>query len=196
MLYSIRFRRRLAGVVILLFAVASGQAEARTLASVTMPDTMIVQGNTLQLNGMGVRSFTVLHIHGYVAGLYLPEPAHRAQTILDAPGIKLLRIQYVHAAGSDRIQDELQQGRKKVCADGCPPGNDSAFAQLLDTVRAVKPGDTTTYVFGPLGVEVLFNDKSITIIRNMDFSRRLLGGMIGAHPPTEALRDGLLGSSP
>ena len=160
-----------------------------------MPDTMTVEGNLLQLNGMGLRSFTMLQIHGYVAGLYLLAPAHHAREILDQPGIKLLRVQFVRSAGIGRIQDELQQEHNKICASGCPATNDSAFAQLLDSVRAVKPDDIVTYIFGRLGVEVLFNGKLVTMIQNADFSRRMLEGMIGSHPPTAALRDGLIGDS-
>ena len=193
MIDFIRFRPWLAGIAMLLSAAIPDEGMARTLAGVTMPDTMTVQGTLLQLNGMGLRTFTVLRIQGYVAGLYVAEPAHRAQAIMDGPGIKLLRIQFVRSASIGRIQDELRQGRRKICADGCPQANDAAFAQLLDTVRPVKPGDTTTYVFGPLGLQVLFNEKSLATIQNVDFSRRLLGGMVGSHPPSEVLRDGLLG---
>ena len=160
-----------------------------------MPDTLMVEGNLLQLNGMGLRSFTMLQIHGYVAGLYLLAPAHHAQEIMDEPGMKLLRVQFVRSAGIDRIRDELQQEHNKICASGCPATNDSAFAQLLDSVRAVKPDDIVTYIFGRLGVEVQFNGKPVTMIRNIDFSRRMLGGMIGPNPPTAMLRDGLIGDS-
>ena len=193
MIDFIRFRPWLAGVAILLFGTIPGEATARTLAGVTMPDTITVQGTLLQLNGMGVRTFTVLRIEGYVAGLYVARPAHQAQAIMDSPGIKLLRIQFVRSASVGRIQDELRHGRTAICAQGCPPANDAAFAQLLDTVRPVKAGDATTYVFGPQGMQVLFNEKTLTTIQNVDFSERLLGGMIGSHPPSEALRDGLLG---
>ena len=195
MIRSTWFRRQLAGSLILLSATTPMQAMARTLIGVTMPDTMAVRGDTLRLNGMGVRSFTFLQIHGYVAGLYLAEPAHRADTILTAPGIKLLRIQYVHAASVSQIRSELRQGRKLICTDGCPPADDLAFAQLLDTVHPVKPGDTTTYVFGPLGLQVLFDEQNVAMIRNADFSRRMLGGLLGLHPPSAQLRDGLLGGS-
>ena len=195
MIRSAWFRRQLAGSLILLSAAAPGQAMARTLIGVTMPDTMTIRGNILRLNGMGVRSFTFLQIHGYVAGLYLAELARRAETILGTPGIKLLRIQYVHAASAGRIQDELRQGRRMICADGCPQADDIAFAQLLDTAHAVKPGDTTTYVFGPSGLQVLFDEQDVTTIHDVGFSRRMLGGLLGLHPPSAGLRDGLLGGS-
>ena len=195
MIRTMSLCRRLINVFILVTGVASGQATARTFAGVSMPDTMTVDGNRLQLNGMGLRSFTMLQIHGYVAGLYLLAPAHHAEEILNQPGMKLLRVQFVRSAGVDRIRDELQQEHNKICASGCPSINDSAFAQLLNSVRAVKPDDIVTYIFGSLGVKVLFNGELVTMIQNADFSRRMFDGMIGSHPPTEALRDGLIGES-
>jgi hypothetical protein len=180
--------------VVLLLAAAPGQVLAATLAGVTMPDMITVQGRTLQLNGMGLRSFTFLGIHGYVAGLYLPVRSHDAQAILNDPGLKLLQIRYVHAAGLGRVQNEFRQGREANCAGGCPKDDDAAFAQLLATARPVKPGDTTTYLYGPTGLRILFNNTPMATIENADFARRMLASMIGAHPPSTALRDGLLGS--
>lgn len=185
--------RHVAVALALLTAALPTRATARTLAGVTMPDTMTVDGTTLHLNGMGLRSYTFLKVHGYVAGLYVPTPTHSAQEILDTPGPKLLRIQYVHSGGVGRVQDEFRDGRKLNCAEGCPKANDAAFDQLFGTARAVTPGDTSTYIYGPASVEILFNGKSLATIQNADFSRRLLDAMVGAHPTSTVVRDGLLG---
>ncbi len=182
--------RHLAGLCLWCSAAS---ASATTLAGVTMPETMTVQGQTLRLNGMGVRSYTVLHVHGYVAGLYVPAQGHDASTLLAAAGPKLLRIQFVHAASLAKVQDDMRDARSRNCSDGCPSQDDAAFAQLLGTARAVQPGDVITYVYGPDQVQVLFNGGDVGTIRNADFSRRMLDGMIGLHPPTAALRVGLLG---
>ena len=85
-----RLRRGCAGLLLLL--AAGPPAAARTLDGVTMPEIVTRDGQTLQLNGLGLRRFTVLRIHGYVAGLYVPQPARSAQTILDEPGSNLLRL--------------------------------------------------------------------------------------------------------
>ena len=190
-----RIRRCCAGLCALLLGSAADPAAARTLDGVTMPDTVATAGQTLQLNGLGLRRFTLLRIHGYVAGLYVPQPAREAQTILAEPGTKLLRLHFLHAAGAGRVQDQLREQHVSICADGCPKSDDDAFARLLQTARPVKPGDVTTYVYGPGGLQVLFNDQSLAVIPDIDFARRMLAGMIGAHPPSAELRDGLLGGS-
>jgi hypothetical protein len=176
-----------------LWLLASVGAQARTFEGVTMPDQMVMEGQTLQLNGMGLRTFTFLRVHGYVAGLYVTQPARDPLALLGAPGLKLLRVQYVHAASLSRVQDEMLRGRASTCAAGCPKDDDASFAQLFATAHAVLPGDTNTFIYGPDGVRVLFDDKMVATIPNPGFGRRMLGGMIGAHPPTAILRDGLLG---
>ncbi len=192
---STRVLRRCAGLCVLLVAGAAWPAAARTLDGVTMPETVASAGETLQLNGLGLRRFTILRIHGYVAGLYVAQPARTAQTILDEPGSKLLRLHFLHAAGVGRVQDQLREQHASICAEGCPRSDEGAFAQLLRTARPVRPGDVTTYVYGPGGLQVLFNDQSLAVIPDVDFARRMLAGMIGAHPPSAELRDGLLGGS-
>ena len=192
---STRLRRCCAGLCVLLLAAAAAPAAARSLDGVTMPETVARAGETLQLNGLGLRRFTILRIHGYVAGLYVPQPARAAQTILDEPGSKLLRLHFLHAAGAGRVQDQLREQHASICAEGCPKSDEDSFAQLLQTARAVKPGDVTTYVYGPKGLQVLFNDESLAVIPDIDFARRMLAGMIGAHPPSAELRDGLLGGT-
>ncbi len=195
MIAATRIRRCCAGFCLLLLGIAAPPAEARTLDGVTMPDTVATAGQTLRLNGLGLRRFTLLRIHGYVAGLYVPQPARDAQTILAEPGTKLLRLHFLHAAGAGRVQDQLREQHAGICVDGCPKSDDDAFAQLLRTARPVRPGDVTTYVYGPDGLQVLFNDQSLARIPDTDFARRMLAGMIGAHPPSVELRDGLLGGS-
>ena len=185
--------RRLAGALCLGLMCAGTPAHARLFDGVTMPDQIVVDGQTLHLNGMGVRTFTILRVHGYVAGLYVPQAGRNSQAILAAPGIKLLRVQYVHAASLSQVQAEMRRGRALDCGGGCPPSDDPAFAQLFATAHAVRPGDVNIYIYAPGGMRVLFNDIAVATIANPDFGQRMLGGMLGEHPPTTVLRDGLLG---
>jgi Chalcone isomerase-like len=46
-------------------------AHAAELDGVQFPDTQLVDGKTLHLNGYGLRTYSILGIHIYVAGLYV-----------------------------------------------------------------------------------------------------------------------------
>ncbi len=177
----------------MLFA-ACAPGIAATRAGVSMPDSVSVDGILLHLNGMGVRSFTFLEVHGFVAGLYVTEPSRNAATLIAAAGPKLLSIVYVHAAGIGRVRQEFLDTHARICGAGCGARDDADFRRLLATARPVRPGDVTTYVFDPDGtLRVLFDGHPVAVFHNPDFARRSLESMIGAHPPTMALRQGLLG---
>ena len=196
-LFSLTRTERFAGllaIVLATTALAPVRPATTTLAGVTMPDTILVDGATLRLNGMGVRSFTFLQVHGYVAGLYVPAPAHDEATLLATDGPKLLRISYVRSAGLGRVQGEMGAAHQRTCASGCSPQEDGEYRQLLATARPVHAGDVSTYVFQADGdVQVLMNDQPLTTIHGPDLARAMLDGMIGRNAPTRALRDGLLG---
>ena len=51
--------------------VAVSVAHAADLDGVSMPDVRVVNGTQMRLNGIGLRTFSVLGIRIYVAGLYL-----------------------------------------------------------------------------------------------------------------------------
>ena len=169
-------------------------AAAMTKAGVTMPDTMQVDGTTLHLNGIGVRTFTLFNVRGYVGALYLPTRTGDAATALSEPGPKALVMQFARSASQGEVHDLYVQSSTLYCAHhGCTDGDRAAFAQLLGTVRAVRPGDRTGFIVGDAGVRVLFDDRPVATIAVPGFGRTILESDLGATPPSVQLRDGLLG---
>ena len=62
---------RLTPIVLLLAFLTLAPAQARSLAGVELPDSAVVDGATLKLNGMGLRAATALRVKAYVGGPYL-----------------------------------------------------------------------------------------------------------------------------
>ena len=169
-------------------------AAAMTKAGVTMPDTMQVDGTTLHLNGIGVRTFTLFHVRGYVGALYLPTRTGDAAAALSEPGPKALVMQFARSASQGEVHDLYVQSSTLYCAHhACTDGDRAAFAQLLGTVRAVRPGDRTGFVVDDAGVRVLFDDRPVATIAVPAFGRTILDSDLGATPPSVQLREGLLG---
>ncbi len=188
----IRSARVLAAACALL---ATGAvARAATKAGVTMPDTMQVDGSTVQLNGLGVRSFTVLAIRGYVGGLYLSRKTHDAEEALSEPGPKALMIDYIRGASLSQVHDLYMDSSRKYCAHhSCSASQTASFETLLGSVRAVKPGDSTGFLMGAKGVEVLFDGRPVAHLSDPAFGRVILDSDLGEMPPSEQLKNGLLG---
>jgi hypothetical protein len=91
--------RRLIKMLRLLLSIclvmALSPARAAELQGVSMPDQQDVAGIPLILNGIGLRTYSILCIRIYVAGLYLERPNHDVQATLNSPQVKLLRFTFL-----------------------------------------------------------------------------------------------------
>jgi hypothetical protein len=175
----------------------ASSASAATLEGTTFPDTYMVDGHKLVLNGLGVRTLTIFRVRIYVAGLYLTQPNHDATAILESPGPKVVRLQFIHSGSKSQVEKEYREGEANNCGHGeCAASDQADFEKLVAAAPAVEPGDTSTYVFTGKGVKVFANNEMIGDFANVDLARHLLWGFIGNHPPSEALRRALLGLPP
>jgi hypothetical protein len=172
----------------------ASNAAAATLDGVSLPDTYTVAGQSLVLNGIGLRTLTIFAIRAYVAALYLPQPSHDAQQILASSGPKVIILKFVHGASKARVEKQYRAGEEENCGNGgCDPSDQTDFERLVAAAPAVDPGDTSTYVFTDRGVRVFANDRMIGDFANRDLAYHLLSGFIGSHPPSRELRRQLLG---
>jgi hypothetical protein len=187
--------RRLIAALLVSSCLASG-AGAATLAGVTLQDTYPVEGQTLKLNGIGLRTLTIFNVKVYVAALYLAAPSHDAQQILKSATPKVIRLQFLHSGSKADVEKEYRLGETNNCgAGGCSKADEGDFERLVAAAPGVNVGDTSTYIFTAKGVTVLANDKPIAVINNPDLAYHLLEGFIGAHPPSEDLKAHLLGQA-
>lgn len=185
----------LAAVAALLLAARPAPASALSVEGITVPDTYVVDGVPLRLNGAGLRTLTIFEVKVYVAALYLPAPMHDAQAIETAPGSKVLTLRFLHDGSKEQIEHQYRAGEKENCGHGdCAPEDGPDFDRLVALAPAVKVGDTTTYIFRPKGVTVMANDRVLATFANPDLGLRLLNGFLGATPPSKALRAALLGN--
>ncbi len=88
--------------IALLFALLA-PAQARTLAGVELPDTVVVDGATLRLNGMGLRAATALRVKAYVGGLYLEQPSSDAATVIDSHQRKRVTMKFLRDIDRQRL---------------------------------------------------------------------------------------------
>jgi hypothetical protein len=163
---------------------------AGELAGVKMPDTVEAGGKTLKLNGMGLRKKAIFKV--YVGGLYAEAPARDASIATsDVP--KVMRMQFVRSVGKDKIVEGFNEGfeaNSKEKAAAQKANVDKFLAAIPD----VKDGDVFTYAYVPgKGTTVTLGGKELVSIEGKDFADALFLVWLGAKPPTEDLKKGLLG---
>lgn len=180
----------------LMLCLLSCTARAATLSGYTLPDTYPAAGQTLLLNGMGIRTFSILSVRVYVAGLYVAAKSRDPKAILAARTPKIILMQFLHTASKSDIEKQYREGEAKNCGHGeCAPEDEADFEKLIAATPAAAVGDTLTYICTATGLRVLFNNKEIASFANPDLALRILIGFIGDKPPSEDLKRHLLGAA-
>ncbi len=193
-------RMLMKGAAMLSLAVSLGlgvpqSGWAATTGGASLPDTYPVPGQQLVLNGLGIRTVTVFNVKVYVAGLYLARHNSDARAILASPEPKVILLQFLHAASKSDIEKHYREGEQNNCGHGgCAPADAADFERLITATPAAAVGDTLTYVITSKGVRVLSNNRLDGEFANPDLGMRLLAGFIGETPPSQDLKQHLLGA--
>ncbi len=174
-------------------ALSATPARALTAGGVAFPDTYPTAGQTLRLNGAGVRVFFAL-VNGYASALYVETPAHDAAALLAEPGPKVVVTEFLHAADVGQLKREFANVHDHYCArNPCPPGNEASYREMVGHLAPVTRGETATYVITGKGVDVLRNHEPAFSIDNPAYGPSFLAALIGATSPAPGYRAGLLG---
>nr|WP_294524902.1 chalcone isomerase family protein [uncultured Rhodopila sp.] len=183
-----------AAVVLLVSLWLLPPASAATLGGVDVPDTLRIDGQTLVLNGLGVRTLTFLKIRIYVGALYLPKKTSDARAILASPGPKVIALHHIHSGSKSQVQDRYREGEKVNCGGGgCDAALQGDFERLVASAAPVQEGDVTLYIVTANSFRVVFNGREVIAFNGNRLGNMIIEGFIGARPPSEVLRAGLLG---
>jgi len=177
-------------VIVLTFVSAANAAEVN---GVTMPDLRVMDGTRMNLNGLGLRTYSVFGIHIYVAGLYLERRSDNPDNILRSQERKLLDIRFLRDVDAADARKAWQDGFDSNCLlPGCYL-NPSDVQRFLAAVPPIHSGDETMLFFTSRGVEVTFNGHPMGNITDRNFAETMLATFIGPAPPTQHLKRALLG---
>ena len=181
----------LSASVVLIALVALSPARAATLAGVSFPDQAEVGGKAVVLNGLGLRTATILKVKVYVIGLYLESKSSDPQAIIESSGNKRIAMQFVHKVTARELRGGWTEGFEDNTGDVA--GIKDEIAKFNASMRDVKSGDSMVLDFSGDRVDVLINDTRIDSVTGEAFARALLAIWLGPKPPNEALKRGILG---
>jgi len=170
------------------------EAHAKQCEGVTMPDQVSVDGKKLVLNGLGVREATVFNVNVYVAGLYLEKRSTDGPRIAAAEESKRIDLAFVREVSQQDMTEAIHKGFEKSAG--------ADFAKLKPRVEKFKSllpefkvGDRLSLTYRPgSGLGVVAPGKKGNV-EGADFARALFMIWLGAHPPNEGLKRGLLGGA-
>jgi hypothetical protein len=181
-------------IVVLLAVVAlvAGTVCAGELAGVKLPDQITVDGATLHLNGMGVRK--KLWIKVYVGALYLEHTSHSPDEILAAKEYKRIEMHFLTNKATKKKMDKAWwEGFEKNSPDKVDALR-GQIEQLVGFFGDMKKGDVIAFTITPEGeTKVELNGQVKGTIAGQDFAEALVKLWLGPHPPSEDLKEGMLG---
>lgn len=168
---------------------------AAQIADIEFPNSIQIDNTNhiLQLNGLAIRSRFFFKI--YAAALYIEQPSHNAEDILQHTGTKRMHMHFIY----DEVpREKLVNGwidgfEKNLSQDDfniLKPRIDQ-FNALFDTVHE---GDIIYLDYLPLqGTRVTIKGVEKGIIKGIDFNQALLKIWIGEEPVSDDMKQGLLG---
>ena len=160
---------------------------------VRVAETLEIGGEKLVLNGLGLREATVFKINVYVAALYLKAPNTDGDAVANADEAKLIRLSFLRDVTKSDMRKTITDGFKSSSADEWPALEERA-QKFFELLPAFEQGQTLTLWYSPgKGVQVKAPGKGSGTIEGFDFARALFKVWLGEHPPSAAIKRGLLG---
>jgi hypothetical protein len=166
-------------------------AHAATLADVSFPDQATVGGKAVVLNGLGLRTATMLKVKVYVIGLYLESKSSDPRAIIESSENKRIAMHFVHDVTAEKLRGGWTDGFEDNTGDVA--GIKDEIAKFNASMRDVKSGDSILLDFSGDRLDVLINDARIDSIAGKAFQRAVLAIWLGPEPPNDALKQGILG---
>jgi len=184
--------KRIMGLVISAAFLWSATALAAELAGVKLPDTLSVGGKTLKLNGMGLRKKVGFKV--YVGGLYLETPSKDAAAIMAGDKAVAVTMHFVREVGKKKLIETFDEGFQNNAKEKAV-AQKTNIDKLLALVVDMKDGDEVTYAYDPAkGVSVILGGKVVGTIEGKEFAPVLFSLWLGPKPPSEDLKNGMLGN--
>ena len=166
-------------------------AHAAELDGVQLPDTVQADGKTLQLNGYGLRTYSFLGIHIYIASLYLEHPSTDPEAILRSPETKLLTVRFERSVSAERAREAWRHGLENNCLAPCHL-DPQDVERFLAEVPAMQDGDIFSLLFTASGATVTVGGKLIGTISQPQFAEAMLATFLGPKPGAPSLKQALL----
>ena len=182
-----------AAFILFAFVAFIGTAAARDCDGVSFPEHVQARGETLTLNGLGLRKATIFGIKVYVGALYVPHPTADAAAILTSQQPVEVELRFVFRVSAGQLRSAWREGFEKS-APGELPRLQGRIAQLNGWMTGVKSGQRMTFLRIPgVGVQYALDGSVQGTFPGDDFAKAFLAIWLGASPPSPELRTGLLG---
>lgn len=175
-----------------LSVLVAANAAAVEVEGVNVSESKTVEGNSLVLNGVGVRSKFFIDL--YVAALYLPSKSSDESALLQADETQAIVLHVVSGRiNSDNMTEATIEGFENSTGGNVAPIQQEVDELLTVFADEISEGDTFELVYVPNdGVRVIKNGQLGRTIGDRAFKEALFGIWLGNEPAQGSLKDDML----
>jgi hypothetical protein len=172
-------QKLLSGVMVL--TLVCSVAHAKTIAGVTMPESLTIGQEKVILNGAELREKFAIGVDVYVGGLYLKSKNSNAMQIINADEPMLIRLHLVRSVNAKEFSENTLVGFEESCKN-LGIDQKSIQAEINSFLEIFKDGIKKNDIFDIAyskanGIQV-FKNQSATprvTIKNMTLKKALFG---------------------
>jgi hypothetical protein len=175
---------------------AGAQAQPVELEGQKFEPTVQVGGQTLTLNGVGLRKRAIFKV--YLNGLYVPQKSTDAATLINEKGARRASLRMLRDVDADSFVSAFTDGLKSNLSEAqlaaLKPQID-AFTATMKSVGEAKKGDVINFDYAPDGgTRITVNGQPRgNPIPGHDFYAAVMRIWLGDKPVDEGLKKGMLG---
>lgn len=165
---------------------------ALKVKNVQVEDSLKTEGQTLVLNGAGMR--TKFFVDAYVAALYLPEKSSDANAIINGDQIVAVRL-HINSGLIDakRMSESTRDGFVKSTGGNIAPIEKEMEEMIEAFKEEVKDGDIFDMIYVPgVGVKVYRNGEQKTTVAGKPFKAAMLGIWLSENNIQKSLQKAML----
>lgn len=155
-------------------------ASAGTLAGVNLPEKADVKGQSLMLNGMGLRSKFFIKV--YVGGLYLAQKEKDAAKVLGADSPRRMVMHFLYSVNKEQMCEAWHEGLDQNTPNASADVKKN-FTTLCNWMEPIPKGNriVLTYIPGE-GTHVEVNGKEKGTLEGKATADAILNTWIGPDP--------------
>ena len=172
------------------------QAQPVELEGQKFEPTVQVGGQTLTLNGVGLRKRAIFKV--YLNGLYVPQKSTDAATLINEKGARRASLRMLRDVDADSFVSAFTDGLKNNLSEAqlaaLKPQID-AFTATMKSFGEAKKGDVINFDYAPDGgTRITVNGQPRgNPIPGHDFYAAVMRIWLGDKPVDEGLKKGMLG---
>ena len=177
-------------VVVSALMLAAAPLLAKDVAGVNVAESASVGEQKLVLNGAGLRSKAIFKV--YVGSLYVVTPSKDAQKILASDTPRRQVMHFLRDVDAAAIVGAWREGFTANAPNAALQTRLDAFCGYW---KDVKEGDEAAMTYVPgTGTTLTINGKARGApVAGKDFADAVLLGWVGPKPPSDELKNGVLG---